>query len=250
MGQQFNLNSKVRFLFTNINNIHYFIDSKFNDILKLLYNNFLLNEATENGAALYISKKNCSSSITVTGNLFFKNYFVDSNKNEIGSVIYLEDPGNISIENSNFTNNIAIMGTCIYYSESFDNVFLTLNGNLFMKNKAKFGGAGIFLKNNYQNVYLLENNIFLENSAQYGKNLTTSPFRIVLQKDINKTELKKLKLRVVPGMTIISLYFQILDYFEGVITALSQGNSILSIYTQKNTFLKIAGANTAAIVNG
>ena len=51
-------------------------------------------------------------------------------------------------------------------------------------------------------------------------------------------------------MTIISLYFQILDYFEGVITALSQGSSILSVYTQKNTILKIDGANTAAIVNG
>ena len=60
-------------------------------------------------------------------NSVFSNNTV-ANKNQIeGSVILLENPGNISIINSVFDNNIGISGTCLSYSEtsnSFDILYL------------------------------------------------------------------------------------------------------------------------------
>ena len=76
---------------------------------------FSQNVALKNGLAVFI---NDSSSDVQIRNKFFFDHSVAS-KNQIeGSVLVLEDAGNISIFNSVFKNNFGISGTCLSYSET------------------------------------------------------------------------------------------------------------------------------------
>ena len=90
-------------------------------ILKMSSNNFIENVATGNGAALYIYDS--SGNILVENCKFLTNSIM-SNSENLGSVLFLNNPGNISIINSSFENNVGILGTCIYYSESRKILFL------------------------------------------------------------------------------------------------------------------------------
>ena len=75
---------------------------------------FYQNVAGENGAALFISG---SSAIIIEKCNFFDN-LINQNVQNLGSVLYLNNPGNISILYSDFERNEGILGTCIYYSET------------------------------------------------------------------------------------------------------------------------------------
>ena len=79
------------------------------------FSTFEKNFASINGLAIYI--------LIANGNIHFEtnNFFDNSIQNNIqslGSVLYLDNPGNISITNCIFSKNIGIIGTCIYYSET------------------------------------------------------------------------------------------------------------------------------------
>ena len=54
--------------------------------------------------------------VKVQNNVFSNNSMVRQNQIE-GSVICLENPGNISIFDCTFENNLGISGTCLSYSE-------------------------------------------------------------------------------------------------------------------------------------
>lgn len=87
------------------------------DLLKTLTLNsisFDQNVAWENGAALFID----GSSKTIIEYCNFTNNSILQNDQNLGSVLFLNNPGNISITFSNFENNEGILGACIYYSET------------------------------------------------------------------------------------------------------------------------------------
>ena len=52
----------------------------------------------------------------IANNSFLSNS-IKPNIYNLGSIINLNDPGNVSLLNSLFEQNSGIMGTCIYYSE-------------------------------------------------------------------------------------------------------------------------------------
>jgi len=75
---------------------------------------FFQNVAWENGAALFID----GSIEIIIENCNFTNNIIQQNSQNMGSVIFLNNPGNLSIISSIFKNNVGILGTCIYYSET------------------------------------------------------------------------------------------------------------------------------------
>lgn len=52
----------------------------------------------------------------IANNSFLSNS-IRPNINDVGSIINLNDPGNVLLVNSLFEQNSGIMGTCVYYSE-------------------------------------------------------------------------------------------------------------------------------------
>lgn len=83
--------------------------------MNLISNIFSGNSASSNGLVLDIFN---SFGIINLQNNSFSNNTVQNSIQSSGSVIFLSDPGNISILNSTFENNYGIFGTCIYYSET------------------------------------------------------------------------------------------------------------------------------------
>ena len=77
-------------------------------------NSFDQNIAGENGAAVYIS----GSLSVLIENCNFKENSIQQNQQNLGSVLFFNNPGNLSITDSNFENNEGILGACIYYSET------------------------------------------------------------------------------------------------------------------------------------
>ena len=78
-------------------------------------NNFFQNVASENGFVIYV--KGLIKAFVIQNNNFSNNSYANKDQKE-GSALFLENPGNLSIINSNFKNNLGISGTCISYSET------------------------------------------------------------------------------------------------------------------------------------
>ena len=70
--------------------------------------------ASQNGFAIYIMGS--LKTVKIQNNVFSSNSMASQNQID-GSVIYLENPGNISIFDCHFENNLGISGTCLSYSE-------------------------------------------------------------------------------------------------------------------------------------
>ena len=73
------------------------------------------NFASQNGFAIYIIDS--LKIIIIQSNVFSNNSITDQSQPS-GSVLLLDNPGNISIIDSYFMNNFGIFGTCIFYSET------------------------------------------------------------------------------------------------------------------------------------
>ena len=82
-------------------------------------NHFFQNGASQNGLAIYIQN---STIIQIKNNLFSSNAVLSKKQTE-GSVLLLENPGNILIFNSVFNDNFGISGTCISYSETSNFIY-------------------------------------------------------------------------------------------------------------------------------
>ena len=95
----------------------------------------------------------------------------------MGSIFYLENPGNITIVNSFFYNNTGIFGSAIYYSELRNNLniltltknlqgdgyFNNISNNIFEQNLASFGGGVVHFQNNFPFENPLYTNKFSKN---------------------------------------------------------------------------------------
>ena len=84
--------------------------------MNLISNLFFNNAVSDTGLALYIFNS-FAMSINILNNKYLNN-MVQSSTQTLGSVIFLNNPGNVSITNSIFDHNQGIYGTCIYYSET------------------------------------------------------------------------------------------------------------------------------------
>ena len=97
--------------------------------LILLSNKFIKNVAHDNGGALYFIE--CSGVSQIINSSFMNSSIKPLSPSQtMGSIFYLENPGNITIVNSFFNNNTGIFGSAIYYSELRKN----LNIFAFTKN--------------------------------------------------------------------------------------------------------------------
>ena len=55
--------------------------------------------------------------ITIQNNIFSNNFYANATQND-GSVIVLDNAGNVYIIDSHFEDNFGIFGTCLTYSET------------------------------------------------------------------------------------------------------------------------------------
>ena len=167
-------------------------------------------------------------------------------------MIYLSNPGNITINNCIFSSNNATIGTCIYYEEYYKYRFLQLYNNIFINNIATYVGGGLFFENNFYNIIPNKTNIYTKNQAIYGNDYATSPFRI---KIINPKRLRSLTL--IPGITEINFAFRILDFYNqyvyvnttSSIKLMKKKNNIFSEILNSNQ-IKIDGQTDTVVING
>lgn len=89
--------------------------------LMLISCDFNENVAWDNGAALFIRE---ALVITIENCRFNNNAIEKKEKDDLGSILFLNNPGNLTISFSNFEGNEGIIGTCIYYSETSKKIFL------------------------------------------------------------------------------------------------------------------------------
>ena len=245
-------------------NSNYFVDSLLNFTLVLEKLTFKSNSANKTGACFFINNQNSHGKIIILENEFYKNkIFLDNNQLTSGSVIHLANPSSIEIKNSIFKNNIAILGTCIYYDETYEDLFvLNLEGNLFESNYAILGGAGLFMETNFYKIKIEENNKFINNYALYGNDYSSPPFRMKYMQKNNKNlfysqnNQSLIKITVMPGITNIKLYFVIFDYFGQHIKSLNGEFSNINLKNIKDfsnkldNSINLIGLSSATIING
>lgn len=95
----------------------YYEESNDEKTLVLSSSTFHENFALENGGALYIPV----SFFIIIENCHFLNNKIQNDENSqksLGSVLFLNNPGNLSLNKSSFISNVGILGACIYYSET------------------------------------------------------------------------------------------------------------------------------------
>jgi len=181
----------------------------------------------------------------------------------LGSVIYLENPSNISIENSNFFNNSGILGTCIYYSESYPDYSLILQRNVFNNNIALIAAGGIYFAQLDKNINIdiQKNNKFLNNKACYGQDFSSPPFRMKINQNLPKFGSQNFNhlTTMIPGMTTLNFSFSVFDFYNQKIMNLTFGS--LCFVTLKNfkdfsdidqihSTISLEGFSTVNFING
>ena len=181
----------------------------------------------------------------------------------MGSIIYLENPSNISIENSNFFNNSGILGTCIYYYESYQNYSLILQRNIFNNNIALIAAAGIYSAQLNKNIDsdIQKNNKFWNNKAGYGQDFSSPPFRMKINQNLNKFGSQNFNplTTMIPGITSLNFSISVLDFYNQKIMNLT--SSSLCFVTLKNykdftdidqihSTISLEGFSTENFING
>ena len=245
MVHQYILSKNVFNIFNlSITIIKNLIVTEIMSVLLLQNNSFSFNYVSQNGSCIFILNSNSTGEIQIFNNNF--SYNLGS------SVIHLNNPANIIIENCNFISNNGKIGTSIYYSENFNYPYMKLFDNRFINNFALFGGDGLYLENNFYNFFPNSANSFIGNKAYYGNNFITSPFRLKL---MNKKTNENYK--IIPGISQLSFDFSIIDYYNSIVFV-NTTSSIRIMKYKKKIFseikdllnLKIDGQTSIVVVNG
>ena len=181
----------------------------------------------------------------------------------MGSIIYLENTSNISIENSSFFNNSGIIGTCIYYYESYKDYSLILQKNTFKNNSALISAGGIYFAqfDKSLNIDILKDNSFMKNKAAYGEDFSSPPFRMKFNENLNKFGSQNFNHRIImiPGITAVNFSLSVLDFYNQKIMNLPFGS--LCFVTLKNfkdfsdideihSAIELDGFSTVNFLNG
>jgi acetyltransferase-like isoleucine patch superfamily enzyme len=159
---------------------------------------------------------NCSQGLSITINSdikIIKSDFKNLGTNTVsGGAVYFKN-SNLTVEESNFENNIAEKGAGMYYSCSLNvNCKCIISNSSFINNDASIeGGAIVYDK--YK--YLLNNVTFTNNTALYGPNMASYASKIAL----NSTRSTNIILKDVPsGQTYDQpLNFVLLDEDDQVL---------------------------------
>ena len=243
-----------------------YLDYQNNVYFTLENNIFQNNFANENGGCIFISNLNSTGQITLLNNFFISNgisFDIKNNTMSLGSIIYLENPSNISIENSNFFNNSGILGTCIYYYESYEDYSLILQMNIFTNNMALIAAGGIYYAQLDKNINsdIQKNNKFLNNKAGYGQDLSSPPFRMKINQNLNKLGSQNLNhlTTMIPGMSVMNFSFSVWDFYNQKIMNLTFGSSCFvslknfkdfSDFDQIHSTISLDGFSTVNFING
>lgn len=103
---------------------------------------------------------------------------------------------------------------------------MNIFNNTFKNNHALLGGGGIFFKNKLLTESPYQCNFFDGNSAEFANDFFTFPMRMKFfdnqsfDSTINKTIFS---LSLVPGITKIKLFFEVIDYYGQTIKSLNGG---------------------------
>lgn len=193
----------------------------------------------------------------MVGNIFKQNWILSQNILS-GSLIYLNNPGMIIIQFSNFTSNRGILGGCIYFNEISNQSILLMISNNFTNNSAFLSGGVIFLNTKIDQINWTSNYYLNNHAVNYGNIVATNPFRAKLKnkKTLQIKNKSLFKLLIVPGSFIENLEFDILDFFGEKMKNYKSGSA--SITLKHNTIwakeidssLKIDGKVVVSISNG
>ena len=99
---------------------------------------------------------------------------------------------------------------------------MEIKNNTFKNNYAVYGGAGIYFNNKLPLKPIQDENLFIDNKAEFANDFYTFPCRLRLKQNNNdffKTSTNLLK--IIPGYTIFNLDFEIVDYFNQTIESLN-----------------------------
>ena len=193
-----------------------------------------------------ILMKNCSSCIDIYNtqiSLLTNSTFINwgSSKTLYGGAIY-SSYSNSTIQNSTFDGNLATNGGAIYYEWSILNQWTNiLSNNTFINNKGYKGGSISYNANRPQ----MNGNIFINNSANYGPNISSYPVSIV-EKTSNNRIIKISNIG--SGISYQNeLNLSLIDYDNQVWVL--ENNSIIKIVPSSSD-LKIHGIDYAKLTNG
>jgi len=248
------LNKLINKIYLDNQNVYFIIQNN------IFQNNF----ANENGGCIFISNLNSTGQITLLGNFFISNgisFDIKNNNISLGSIIYLENPSNIFIENSNFFNNSGILGTCIYYSESYQDYSIILQRNIFNNNMALIAAAGIYYAQLDKNIDsdIQKNNKFWNNKAGYGQDFSSPPFR--MNQNLNKFGSQNFNhlTTIIPGITSLNFSLSVLDFYNQKIMNLTYGSLCFvaiknfkdfSDIDQIHSTISLEGFSTVNFING
>ena len=229
--------------------------------LNIFYNAFISNQAYETGSAIYMSNQMSIANVSIF-KCIFQNNIILTKMALFGSTIHLEDPGNITINDTKFIQNKGVLGACIYFAESSkDDCSMQLSNNLFIENRATLGGGVLYLKNTFESFFEISN-MYQGNFGEYGygNNIATNPVRIKWSKIKNekvKNNLNTENIRIIPGISDISFEFKLVDYFGNHINYYNGATANIAIRKDNKTFsekydssLKLIGKSTIPIING
>ena len=115
----------------------------------------------ESGAAIYVFNSQPNSIIKIV-----ECDFSENNSTSTGGVISMKIFGNISILKSNFSNNFANYGSCIYLFNSQPDSLIEISDCVFFENNSTTSGSAIYIEN-FRNSFITRN-LFSKNFADHG----------------------------------------------------------------------------------
>ena len=128
--------------------------------LSIIKSNFSKNFAFF-GASIYLLNSQQNSLLTINDCVFKENQSPN-----FGGSLYIENYGNLSINSSIFSKNLADFGAAIYLFNSHMNSLLEIGDSVFMENNSTKSGGAFFMKT-FGNT-LIHRNSFSNNFAASG----------------------------------------------------------------------------------
>ncbi|WP_323735815.1 right-handed parallel beta-helix repeat-containing protein [Methanosphaera sp. ISO3-F5] len=139
---------------------------------------FTNNTGASSGAIVYFGFN--ESNINITDSEFYLNGYAEEEPSKHGGAIAIQTYGNVTLDNNNFTSNIADEGGAIYYTSKFDEELqieskdtkLVINNSNFNSHvyDSRIGmptsGGALYIESN--NSVIIENSNFTENQAVQG----------------------------------------------------------------------------------
>lgn len=149
-----------------------------------------------------------------------------NNTGKFGGAIYIEN-SNITIENSIFNGNAGQSGGSIFLS--CDDTLIcdwNITSNVFINNKANVSGGAIKWKS--QSPLRNTLNVFKNNTALFGEEISSQPIKIAILKPEDFSQFNQYK----SGDVTKPFQFQIIDYYKQIVQS-TNGFGLISLKTDR-----------------